>query len=108
MGKTNFTKVEEALAKGLDQQAIDQLLAQTGRIPEGQIAEEHRLLLCRLHQDLKWLLKQDNAIHTKLGLEREELLRLVELEPKGVKAEEWPRLATLLATCQKLKPDIQK
>lgn len=108
MGKTNFTKVEEALIKSLDQQTVDQLLAETGKTHEGVVALEPRMLLRHLQQTMKWLLKNDKALHTNLNLERDDLLRLLEVKAEDMKPEDWNRIGDLLKKCQKLKPEVEK
>ena len=77
MAKTNYTKVEEALAEGMRKMSVNRLLdaadeaskSKTGKTvkpAEGQ-------LLAAVHADLKHLKKQGQDPYKKCGIDKSEL-----------------------------------
>lgn len=108
MSKTNFTKVEEALIRGMDQQAIEQLLALTGKTQENAIAPELRLLLSHLQHDLRWLLKQDKDTPERLATDKDVILRTIGFKPEELTPEDWQNARELQVRCTALKLEIEK
>lgn len=108
MSKTNFTKVEEALDKGLEQRAADHLLAKTGKTVLPQASEEQRLFLRRLQHELKWLLKRHDEFHKILGLSKEELSQLIHRKPEPFSDQEWAQLQELEKACEKARAEVEK
>lgn len=109
MTKTNFTKVEESLIKGIDQSAVEQLLAATGKASAGgAVASELRLLLRHLQHDLRWLLKLDKEIPTKLQTTQGEVLRFIHAKPEELNPEDWKRVQILQTLCTAQKGEAEK
>lgn len=109
MSKTNFTKVEEALVRGLDKQTVEQLLAQTGHEGAAKVvAPELRLLFRHLQQDLKWLLKQDRDVANRIQTDKPTILRLVAAEPETLNPEDWKLVHDLQTACTAVKADVER
>lgn len=108
MPKTNFTKVEEALVKGLDRQAVEQLLRATGKAGKDSVPSELRLLLRHLQHDLRWLLKQDKEIATKLEATQGEILRFIQANPPELTPNDWKRVHALQEHCTIQKAEVEK
>lgn len=108
MSKTNFTKVEEALIKGMDQQAVQSLLEATGKTAAGTLSKQTRLALRHLQHDLRWLLKLNKEIAPTLHLSQAELLRLIQAKPQELTPEDWQRIQELQCLCTEQKQEVEK
>lgn len=108
MSKTNFTKVEESLIKGMDQTTVDRLLEASGKSDNTSTPSELRLRLRQLQHVLRWLLKLDKDSPTKLEATHDEILRFVHANPADLKPADWTRVEELQARCTALKAEIAK
>lgn len=104
MAKTNFTKVEDSLNKGMSKQAIKKIIDSTdSQIIEKKAAEEKRLnrkrIAIGLITELKRLHKLDERLYAKLGTNLTQAKKTLE-SPTKLTDEEW-------ATVLKLKDKLE-
>lgn len=122
MAKTNYTKVEEALAEGLRKIEVNKLLdiadenaaakkpAQSKESAETKsesTPEQKQLLL-----DIKTFLKQIQNLSTedpyqKLGIDKKQINRFVK-HPEKIKAEDWEKLKGYREKIKALKDEVEK
>jgi len=103
MAKTNFTKVEDNLDKGLRKMKVSDLCqladiaAGIGEAPstsKGKLTKTQRLLIQHLKIDLMRLKKKEKKIYAKLQFKKEVLNKQLS-EPDSLTKEEWKALHTL-------------
>lgn len=93
MAKTNFTKVEESLIKGMDKLAVKKIVDSTdSNVNEKKAADEARLnrkkLAIYLISELKRLHKLDQELFIKLGTNIKTAKKLLE-HPAKLSDDEW-------------------
>lgn len=93
MSKTNFTKVEESLRKGMDKLSINKIVDSTdSKFNEKKAEEEIRLakkkIAIYLIGELKRLRKSDEKLYSKLGMTLANAKKLLE-QPLKLSEEEW-------------------
>lgn len=99
MSKTNFSKVEESLKKGMDKLAIKKIVDSTdSKINEINAEEEARLnkkkLAIYLIAELKRLRKSDEKLYSKLGTNLGNVKKMLEY-PSKLSEEEWKAVLKL-------------
>lgn len=99
MGKTNFTKVEESLKKGMDNLAIKKIVDSTdSKSKEKKVEEEARLnrkkIAIYLIGELKRLHKGDEKLYVKLGTNLPNAKKLLE-HPQKLSDTEWKTVLKL-------------
>jgi hypothetical protein len=113
MGKTNFTKTERALEKGLQKMAVDRLLdladkkqaAEENQEPSSSFSEiahelDHSFKL--LERDLKKMQKKDPDIYKTLDISGEELERALK-HPHLLKPEEIEKIKEIIDKVEEYK-----
>lgn len=96
MGKTNFTKVEEALAEGLLKMSVKQFLSladtaskKNTSTGESKPAEDlQRKLIASLKIEISYLYKKDHSLFEKLPFKASTYKKFIE-DPTKLTAEEW-------------------
>lgn len=102
MAKTNFSKVETNLDKGLRKMKVSDLCrladiaAGIGEAPQvkEKLSKSQKLLLQHLKIDLMRLKKKEKRIYSKLGIKKEALERQLN-DPTSLTKEEWKALEEL-------------
>lgn len=99
MAKTNFSKVEESLKKGMEKMAINKIIDSTDtKISEKNAEEMERLnkkkTAIYLISELKKLHKNDSRIYSKLGINFTNIKKMLE-NPLKLTEEEWKNLFKL-------------
>ncbi|MBN9379022.1 MAG: hypothetical protein BGO14_02580 [Chlamydiales bacterium 38-26] len=99
MAKTNYTKVEDSLKKGIDRLAIKKIVDSTdSKKSEKEKEEEFRLnrrkIAIYLISEIKRLHKGDERIYNKLGVNIANLKKLLE-HPLKLSEEEWKSVLKL-------------
>ncbi len=117
MSKTNFTKVEEALAEGLRKIELEKLRQEAkarkqqaespATPPSPELDAEHRRKKHALKLTLKWLLKQDKGIYSKLKTSEKEVKRLLE-GPGELSEFDWEVLEMILTRADTIKKEMKK
>ncbi|MDP1835098.1 MAG: hypothetical protein Q8K75_04130 [Chlamydiales bacterium] len=110
MTKTNFTKVEEALAEGMRRIELDKLNKEAdtiqGKAPlttEKQDQEKQRRLALKLA--LKWAWSKDKDFYTKQKIDRTEIKEL--LEKAELNEEEWAKITETLKRVEAFKTELE-
>ncbi len=114
MSKTNWTKVESALAAGLEKMKKEELLRQAdaARVPERPQAQPSALASSRLQLQLSlkhlvgWLWKENKKLCEVLKITKPELTRLI-TKPKELSEQDWQAVQTLYDQCLQLKKALQ-
>ena len=97
MGKTNFTKVEEALVAGLQQMTVAQLIemADTANIKTPPTSAEttklltiQKTLLLALQLNINRLGKKDPDVYQKIGITKKKFKKFVQF-PSELSSEDW-------------------
>src|SRR5436190_1838924 len=91
MGKTNFTKVEEALAEEMRKMAIQKIVGSSKATPEDERNASQKIVK-QLIRDINALMKKDKQVFTKLGFKKEEIKSILEEDSLNIKAEDWKLL----------------
>lgn len=116
MVKTNYTKVEEALDKGLRRLNVEHLLDQANANKEtqknspaeaSQLARTQSQLITTLKRELKNLQKKDTALYTKLGIPKKELKHMIE-NPQALTSEQWELIKQIKIKIENFKADLAK
>lgn len=118
MAKTNFTKVEEALAEGLRKITVTKLLeeadeASAGKEDSAVHAKEHQdreaahALILTLQFDLKELSKKAKDVYTKLGIKKKELKKMID-DSESLTPQDWEKLKKLRSQIDDFKKDMTK
>lgn len=99
MVKTNFTKVEESLRKGMDNLAIKKIVDSTdSKIIEKKAEAEKRLdrkkIAINMIAELKRLHKSDEKLYSKLGTNLPNAKKLLE-SPLKLSEDEWKKVLKL-------------
>lgn len=99
MGKTNFTKVEDSLRKGMENFAIKKIVDSTdSQLKEKKAAEEIRLsrkkIAIYLIGEIKRLKKGDDRLFSKLGLTLVSAKKMLE-HPLKLTDDEWKSVLKL-------------
>jgi hypothetical protein len=102
MAKTNFTKVEKDLDKGLEKMKVSNLhdladiAAGIGEssAKKSKITETQHLLVQHLKIDLKRLRKKEKKLYSKLQIKKEVIDKQLSA-PESLSEEEWKDLASL-------------
>lgn len=109
MSKTNFTKVEQALAEGMSRIERSKLDAQVQNVPDTDVAllKEQRLKQHALKTSLDWLWKRDKELFTKLQTDPAVAQRLVEAK-ELLSTDDKQLLASLFTHAQEIKDALEK
>lgn len=118
MAKTNFTKVEEALAEGLRKITVTKLLEEAdeagagkedsaAHMKEHQDREAAHALILTLQLDLKELSKNDQGVYTKFGIKKKELKKMIS-NPESLNPQDWEKLKKLRSQIDDFKKDMSK
>lgn len=99
MAKTNFTKVEESLRKGLDKLTVKKIVDSTDqKLQEKKEAENERLkrkkTAINLISELKRLHKNDERLFINLGTNFAQIKKMLE-HPSKLSDEEWKTVLKL-------------
>jgi hypothetical protein len=102
MAKTNFTKVEEALAAGMHKISVENLLEITNRKQHKnpilaqkalEVKERHMFLIV-IEQQLKFLSKNNPNIYKDFHIKKKYIQSML-LDPALITDEEWKKLQDL-------------
>jgi monoamine oxidase len=116
MGKTNFTKVEQALTDGINRIEREKLDAEAkaiqnpAAVPEAEAAahlKEQRQKQRALKALLDWLWKYDKELFTKLAVEPSEAQRLIEVK-EALSPDDWQKIVALFDRTHALKEELEK
>lgn len=119
MAKTNFTKVEEALAEGLRKISVNKLLDsadQAGaaaqpdkaiKSPEKGASTAEGQLLAAVHVELKHLQKLGHDPYTKLDIDRKELKKFLD-NPAALSLEDWEGIKKIKAKIEAFRKELEK
>ena len=116
MAKTNYTKVEEALAEGLRQLTRTKLLeladlakaaGNQSKSAEAEVVISQHHLLSSLQRDLKELYRHGPDIYTQLGIKKKEMKKFIE-HPDTLTPQDWERLKQVKAHVDEFKKEIVK
>lgn len=114
MAKTNFTKVEEALAEGMRQMTMQNLhkLADSIQAVESadtkeSMAEAKKKLITILKFEFNWMEKQDNTLYQKLGITRDEIKKILS-QKENLTDEEFNHVKTIHEKLTELKKELEK
>ncbi|HRD55328.1 MAG TPA: hypothetical protein PLC42_02920 [Parachlamydiaceae bacterium] len=114
MAKTNFTKVEEALAEGMRKMTMEHVHALADSISEINAkgfekteAETKNKLIAILKFELNWLGKQDPELHKKLGIKRSEIKKLIDKKEK-LTAENFEKIKSIKEKLEQLKKELNE
>jgi hypothetical protein len=111
MPKTNFSKVEEALAEGLKKISIEQYLAaapsakELAAAPLREMCATRKRLLRLLSTELDYLHKKGHPIYEKFKIEKEWIAQLLE-KPESISTEEWEKVVQLKASLTEFKAGL--
>ncbi|MCB1111456.1 MAG: hypothetical protein H7A37_02830 [Chlamydiales bacterium] len=112
MAKTNFTKVEEILAAGLQKMKVERLceladiaagIGQKGSAPK--LSHDQKKLILSLKTDFLRLRKKDSKIFSKLNLKQEQILNQLE-HPESLDQESWQQLEKIKGRTGKLVKEL--
>lgn len=114
MSKTNFTKVEEALAEGMRKIEVDKLLtiadANSGKSsPEkkSKIDSIHLRRLVKVDEELKSLEKLGKNPYVRLRIAKEEMEKFLN-DPANLTAKDWERLQAIIKQVTSYKSEIER
>jgi len=113
MAKTNFTKVEEALAEGLRKIEVNKLLNIADEVSgankenESKLTAEQKNLLTLLQCDLKFLRKLGKNPFEKSSFNRVEIIKLLK-DPSLITEEGWKKLSEFKTHVTLFKKTIEK
>lgn len=113
MGKTDFTKVEEALTEGLRKMEVDKLLSIADENSEAKGKTDKKLspaqsqLLAILKHELKQMNLSYDEICDKLKIDKKELKRLLK-DTEALVAADWDQLNQLKARMTTIKEEQEK
>lgn len=112
MSKTNFTKVEIALAEGMQKLKRQKLLQQTNNPNQAKAKEETEYfnsekIATQLAHDLNALYKKDKLLYQKLGFNKEEVKKLL-YSPTTLSAEDWKTVLSLKEKMDLYKEEFKK
>ena len=108
MGKTNYTKVEEALAEGLRKHEVDKLLSiadeNSGKNPKpsgtpqetekAKVSTIHLQRLLKVDADLQTLEKKGKLPYARLKIDKEEIKKFVS-NPADLTPNDWEKIKTI-------------
>lgn len=103
MAKTNFTKVEEALAEGLRKMTVSKLLNEADQHTKKQEKsnkDELSLLVASLRHEFTWYAKRDEYFVLKLEVEKSHIKQLLKQKDPYTKEQ--------IAELEELKTKIEK
>jgi DNA-binding transcriptional MerR regulator len=124
MSKTNYTKVEENLEKGILKMNVANLLQEADAadarkkdknapspfLEEGQTSSQLDLakkkLLISLKQDLNRLYKQDSEVYRNLGYKKKDIKKLIE-KPSELTPEDWTAIKEIKERVEEYKKDLE-
>jgi len=114
MAKTNYTKVEEALAEGLRKidktrllEAVPASKASTSpALSAGEIALRKQLIAA-LHVDLAYLLKEGFNLYGKEKITKNEIKKFKE-NPAQLSSEEWEKIKKIKENVDQFKKELEK
>lgn len=117
MAKTNYTKVEEALAEGMHKMEVNRLLDiadQKGDTTKDQpkklalkLDALHLQRLNTLNNELKDLQKKGKDPYAKLKIDPAEIKRLLK-DPSALTPEEWAKVKTMNEQVAVFKAEIER
>lgn len=116
MAKTNFTKVEEALAEGMRKIEVDKLLQKadenSGKVKESteekvKVSTIHLQRLKKVDQDLKSLEKHGKKPYARLKINPEEVKRFLK-DPSLLTAQDWERVKTIKEQIIAFQAELEK
>ena len=106
MGKTNYSKVEEAFTEGLYRMKVNQILDNSKKSNDLKNNLHPAQRFIAVVQELKWLKKKDPDIHKNIKISKKEVASLAEIIKKrrdSLKESEVNRIDELLAKIKKYK-----
>jgi hypothetical protein len=114
MAKTNFTKVEEALANGLHHIKVEELLkladlaSDIGKKDLESAALFYGQFLSLIENDLKWMHKKESSVYKELKIKKSELKDLIlksREKPSTLSETEMERIKDLKVKVEKYKKE---
>jgi len=117
MAKTNYTKVEEALAEGLRKMEVGRLLdiadevsaakKEPGKGDKPALHPEQKLLFAALQRDLKYLHKLEKDPFEKGKFDKKEIVKLLK-DPTSITEADWQKLKEFKEHVTNFKAEIEK
>jgi hypothetical protein len=113
MAKTNYSKVEEALAEGLQKISVEQLQAAAPSAKDKKMASEREKIAVRLRvlnlvrSNLDYLQKQGHTVYEQFEIKKSMLKKWIE-NPSEISAEEWKKIQKLKADLTEFKKSLEK
>lgn len=108
MSKTNFTKVEEALAEEMRKMAIQKIVGSSSKAPLEDEGNASQKIIKQLIRDINPLIKKDKQIFSKLGFQKEQIKSILEEDPLNIKAEDWKILMQFKEKLDSYKAEKKK
>ena len=106
MGKTNYSKVEEAFTEGLYKMKVNKILEDSEKKGEGKDTLHPAQKFIAVVQELKWMKKTDPNIHKNIKISKKEIASLAEIIKKrrdSLKNSEIERIDELMKMIKKYK-----
>ncbi len=106
MGKTNYSKVEEAFTEGLYKMKVNKILEDSERKGEEKETLHPAQKFIAVVQELKWMKKTDPDIHKNIKISKKEIASLTEIIKKrrnSLKDSEVQRIDELMNMIKKYK-----
>ena len=118
MGKTNYTKVEEALTEGMRKIEVDRLLnaadenaaanqENSGKESSIKIDPDNQKLLITIHHELKSLDKQGKDPYKHLTIDKAEIKKFINNSAQ-LTPEDWGKLKSIKEKINAYKLEIDK
>jgi hypothetical protein len=111
MGKTNYTKVEEALAEGMRKMEVDKLLQATENSAKTQAGEKvdsvHLQRLKKIDLDLKTLEKQGKKPYAYFKIKPEEIKQFLK-NPTLLTPQDWEKIKSIKEQITIYKGELEK
>lgn len=108
MSKTNFTKVEEALAEEMRKMAIQKIVGSSSKAPPEDEHNASQKIIKQLIRDINPLIKKDKQIFSRLGFQKEQIKSILEEDPLNIKAEDWKILMQFKEKLDSYKAEKKK
>lgn len=107
MSKTNFTKVEGSLDKGLEKLKIEKIVSET-RTQEGEKSSNPKLYLIQsIKYDIETLLPIEPKLFEKIGIKKKELKAFLK-QPEKLTDKDWKILQEIRLKFDEIKKELQK
>ena len=107
MAKTNFTKVESLLEKGMEKRLVEKLIVETGGKKKGLGSNPKLYLIESLHWDVMVLPDLDKKFFKKLGVSKKDIFKLIK-NPASLTDKDWQIVKDIRAKIDVLKKEILK